>query len=242
MKTRKVVIVSIASALVLFLVLLVVTGKTWRAISYAVLALFVFLVLQALYFWGALLLEGMTGAVARRRSLVPWSVGSEDTWETPEHDLDPGLDLLAAGVLVYRLGEVKPHAYFREVSLANARAVRPFVVARTGAARDYRFQFTLSDENERIRFNQEITFPLDDAPQMIMPSIRLQVNTPRGLNNQRWSLQVRSGVTVVTSFRFVFVNGAPQSDWQPDMLPQLLDEAIKRDALSGTQEIVLEDL
>ena len=81
-------------------------------------------------------------------------------------------------------------------------------------------------------------------------------DVPRKVVGQRWTLQVRSGVTVVTSFRFMFIDSAERSDVLgsavnpadqtlgrvQEVLPGLLDEALKRDAMISTQEIVLEDL
>ena len=126
----------------LFLIFLVATGAAWRAVAYAMVALFAFLVVLAVYFWGALLLGGLLEMVGRQRTPVPWSIGDV---ETAEHDLDPGLELQAAGILVYRLGEVRPRVHFRKVPLAEVRAVRPFVVVRTGSARAHTFEFTLTD-------------------------------------------------------------------------------------------------
>jgi hypothetical protein len=220
------------------------TGETWRAVAYAVVALFAFLVLLAIYFWGAMLFGGLLEAVGRRATPVPWSVAGAG--EVPEHDIDPGLELMAAGVLVYRLGEVKPRPHFRQIPLTNAHAIRPFVVARTGADRPYAFEFVLSDAQDSVRYHAELVSPLKDAPQIVMPHARLRVTLPKRLSGQRWNLQVRSGVTIVTTLRFVFVDGSAESDpgldWQRTVLPRLLDDAIKQDVLLNTQEVVLEDL
>ncbi|MCD4687641.1 MAG: hypothetical protein K8S97_17065 [Anaerolineae bacterium] len=244
-------------AFCLFLIALVLTGHVWRAVAYGVVALFAFLVLLAAYFWGSMLFGGALDALMHRRTTVPWEIGTD--MDVPEHNIDPGLELIAAGILVYRMGEVRPHAYFRKVPLANVRAVRPFMVARTGAERTYQFLFTLNDENETKRYGDEFAFRLSDMPQVVMPPVRLLLNRPRRLVGQRWSLQVRSGVTVVTTFRFIFVEGsatptngmagsvnidprdtANTLEWKQTLLPQLLDEAVKRDAMTNTQEIELE--
>ncbi len=249
----------LAGALMLFLIALVATGQTWRAVAYALVILFGFLVLLAIYFWGAMVFGSvLDGLLHRQGEPVPWTINEAGPLVVPEHDLDPGLELAAAGMLVYRVGEVRPRVYFRKVPLANARAVRPFVVARTGSERPYHFSFTLTDESDAARFDREFDVPLADAPKIVMPPYRLLLSMPRRLVGQRWNLQVRSGVTVVTSFRFMFVEGRDQPPTTPgsrvsdepgelmageqrDLLLRLLDEAIKHDAMSTTQEIVLED-
>jgi hypothetical protein len=255
------VLVSVLGAFGLFLLGLVLTGRMWRALAYAIVALFGFLVVQAIFFWGVVLLGSLLEIVARRRNLVPWSISGAQGLDTPEHDIDPGLQLLAAGMLVYHLGEIAPRVHFRKIPLASARSVRPFVVARTGSPRPYRFEFVLSDEGGVTRFRDEFAFDLRDDPQIVLPCCRLALSMPRRLVGQRWSLQVRSGVTTVTSFRFTFVDGggypngasgSPAQEtgargemvlrWHQELLPGLLDEALKRDTLTSTREIVLEDL
>lgn len=252
-------LLSLGSAFLLFLIALIITGHTWRAVAYGLVALFGFLVLLAVYFWGAMLFGGATEALShRQREPVPWTFNDSGPLIVPEHDLDPGLELVAAGMLVYRMAEVRPRIHFRKVPLANARAVRPFVVARTGSERPYHFQFTLTDEADVTRFDRGFEFPLGDEPRMVMPPYRLSLSMPRRLIGQRWHLQVRSGVTVVTSFRFLFVEGSEQPvnmsnsrfpeehgesaiGWQRDLLPRLLDDAIKHDAMTTSQEIMLEE-
>jgi hypothetical protein len=248
------ILVSVLGAFGLFLLGLVLTGKMWRALAYATVALFGFLVVQAILFWGAVLLGSLVEVVARRRNPVSWSIGGSSRMDAPEHDLDPGLQLLAAGMLVYHLGEVTPRVHFRRVPLAGARSMRPFVVARTGSSRPYRFEFVLSDERGIGRFRDEFAFDLRDDPQIVLPCCRLALSMPRRLVGQRWSLRVRSGVTTVTSFRFTFVDGGGHPNgmavaweesivgWQQELLPGLLDEALKRDMLTSTREIVLEDV
>lgn len=258
-------IIAALSAFGLFLLALMLTGQVWRAVAYGVIALFGFLIALAVYFWGAMLFGSTLEMLARQRQgTVSWSMIGENL-VTPKHDIDPGLELLSAGILVYRLGEVKPQPYFRKVPLGDARAVRPFMIARTGAERNYRFSFLLNDEVETTRFDNEFVFALKDEPQVVMPPCRLVVDRPRALIGQRWTLRVQSGLTVVTSFRFIFVEGSAQpgiekmgiarngsgngsrlaadgglAEWQECMLPELLDEAVKRDAMSSTQDIVLE--
>jgi len=254
-------LVSVLAAFGLFLLGLMLTGEMWRALAYATVALFGFLVVQAIFFWGAVVFGSLSETFTRRRSPALWSTAELPGLKVPEHDIDPGLELLAAGMLVYRLGEIRPGVYFRKVPLANARSIRPFVVARTGLPRPYRFEFVLSDEGGASRFRDEFAFELRDDPQIVMPNYRLALARPKRLVGQRWRLQVRSGVTTVTSFRFMFSegggppNGASGSAtetadggvesvpaWRQDLLPQLLDKALKRDVLMSTQEIVLEDL
>lgn len=256
---RRAAIYLVLVALGLFLLALILTGQVWRAVAYSVVALFAFLFLLAGYFWGAMFFGGTLEMFVRRRSPVPWDI-TGGALDVPEHDIDPGLELLAAGMLVYRVGEVKPQPYFRKVPLANVRAVRPFMVARTGVARDHQFVLTLSDEVDARRFQDVFIFSLEDAPQVVMPPYSLVIEHPRALVGQRWTLQVRSGVTVVTSFRFLFVDGTIQAadiaarsgagaqpydgaadeDGDHGALSALIDEAVKRDALTAPREIVLE--
>jgi hypothetical protein len=112
---RRALVISVLAASGSFIVLLVLTDQVWRAVAYAVVALFAFLVAQAVYFWGAMLLGGTLEAVTQRRDPVPWSLDESLASEVPEHDLDPGLELLGAGILVYRVGEVRPQVCFRQV-------------------------------------------------------------------------------------------------------------------------------
>jgi hypothetical protein len=181
-------------------------------------------------------------------------MGEDKVIELPEHDIDPGLELAAAGMLVYRFGEIKPQVYFRNVPLVNVRAIRPFVVVRTGVERPYEFEFSLTDEQDIVHFRHEFTANLHSDPRLVMPPYRLLIGSVKNLLGQRWHLRVRSGVTVVTSFRFLFVdqpetgsdgrmNGGDElaPSWQHDLLSKLLDEALKRDVMSNTQEIELED-
>ena len=258
--SRRVFVITLIGAVILVLAILVLTDNTWRAVAYGLVALFAFLVAESVYFWGAMVLGGTVEALTRRRP-AGWALDEASSLVIPEHNIDPGLELMAAGVLVYRLGEVKPHVYFRKVSLTNARAIRPFVVARTGAARPYHFHFTLVDESGKTRHAEEFEFDLEDAPRLVMPRCRLLLEMPRQLVGQRWSLQVCSGVTVITSFRFMFADGGSHGivsseagqarspngsesalGWQQEMLPMLLDEAIKHDVMTQTREIVLEEL
>jgi hypothetical protein len=180
-------------------------------------------------------------------------VGS--TGNIPEHDIDPGLELVSAGMLVYRYGEVKPRIHFRKVPLTGARAIRPFVVARTGSERQYNFHFMLNDDNEKTRYSDEFSFNVKNEPQLIMPHYRLSLSMPKKLVGQRWNLRVRSGVTTVTSFRFMFIEEGSQTELltqaanaepilasQEEMLARLLDTAIKQDVLGSTQEIELETI
>jgi len=232
----------VIGAFCLFLITLVLTGQTWEAIAYAVVVLFGLLFALAIYFWGSMLFGGVLELIGRQRTPVPWAV--DGSVNVPEYDFDPGLELLAAGVLAYRYGEVKPHVHFMTVPMQNVRAIRPFVVARTGSERTYHFDFTLTDEQDRGRFNTEIESLLHNSPQLVMPHCRLIVQTPKKLIGQRWNLQVRSGVTVVTSLRFSFAADGTIDEPIPashqDLLPRLLDGALKQDAMTNTQEIILE--
>jgi hypothetical protein len=217
----------------------------WRAVAYSVVALFVFLVALAVYFWGAIVFGGFLETAWRRRTPVPWEL-SGTAGDVPAYDLDPGLELLAAGMLVYRTGEVKPHVAFRSVPLAGMRAIRPFIVARTGAARTYHFDFALSDERDRTRFAHAFAHDLASVPRLVMPAAHLTVQQPGALDGSQWSVQVRTGVTVVTVFRFSFVNGTHSAPDQfgsrmNELIKRLLDEAIKHDAVSDVQTVVLEE-
>lgn len=250
-------ILAIVGGFVLFLLVLVLTGHLWRAIAYATVVLFAALGVLAVYFWGALLLGSLVERITNRRTAESWDIGLDTGFEMPQHDIDPGLELLAAGMLTYRLGEVRPRAHFRTVQVDAVRAVRPFVVARTGAARPYRFEFVLSDDAEVTRFADTFAVDLQHVPQLVVPPYRLLVQEAHKLIGQRWLLQVRTGVTVITSLRFVFVDGstpvgeaeqasvtealdAAAPAWQASLLPKLLDEALKREALTRVEEIVLE--
>jgi len=236
-----------------FLLLLIITGEVWKAIAYATVALFGLLFALAIYFWGAMLFGGTLELLLRRRTPVPWTLGDADGPAVPEHDLDPGLELLAAGILVYRWGEVKPHVFFRQVPVGNMRAIRPFVVARTGLSNAFAFDFDLADAGNTVQMSETFETDLENTPQVVMPRHRLSIREPDALMDRRWHLQVRSGVTVVTSLRFSFVPGqqsnkltsageeAASDQPVPDWLPRLLDDAIKREAISESQEIVLED-
>ncbi len=253
---------SFLAALGIFLLALALTGHLWRAIAYGTVVLFAAVVTLAAYFWGAIFLGGILESLLVRKPRSAWSVPSEQFPVAPGQDIDPGLELLAAGMLVYRVAEVKPRAFFRKVPLNNARAIRPFVVARTGEPRKYTFTFVLSDENDVVRFEEQFSAAVQDQPQLIMPLYRLLLEMPRKLLGQRWLFQVRSGVTVITSLRFMFVDGRAKTGslasalvtsgaliddndeealhWHREVLPLLLDETVKRDAMVQTQEIPLE--
>ncbi|GEM_PF-2393100 len=253
---------SVLAALGIFLLALALTGHLWRAIAYGTVVLFAAVIALAVYFWGAIFLGGLLESLLARKTRSAWSVPAEQFPIAPGQDIDPGLELLAAGMLVYRIAEVRPRAFFRKVPLNNARAVRPFMVARTGAPRKYEFTFVLSDENDVVRFQERFSASVQDQPQLIMPPYRLLLEIPRKLLGQRWLFQVRSGVTVVTSLRFMFVDGRAKTGslastlaasgaliddgdeealhWHREVLPLLVDETVKRDAMVQTQEIPLE--
>lgn len=258
-RLQRAVIGGVMAAFMLYLLLLVFTGRTWLAVSYAMVTLFAALIGLAIYFWSTMLLGGLLEAFRRRETPVSWSFEIDgDHTEVPEHDIDPGLQLMAAGVLVYRFGEVRPSVHFRQVPLANARALRPFVVARTGNARPYRFRFSLEDEGHRERFDTEFEFALESEPHIVMPSTLLVPPMANRLVGRRWRLRVTSGATVVATFGFMFVTGQKDATemlhngngrsasgssllGQPLWLPDLMNEALKRDAMSSLQEAVLED-
>jgi hypothetical protein len=242
---------AVVGTVALLAVLIVFSTSTWTAVAYTMVGLLALLILLAAYFWGTVFFGGFLEVFRRRSTSAPWSVG--DTGNIPQHDIDPGLELVSAGMLVYRYGEVKPRIHFRKVPLTGARAIRPFVVARTGSERNYHFHFTLNDDNDTARYNDEFSFHVKDEPQLIMPHYRLSLSMPRKLVGQRWNLRVRSGVTTVTSFRFMFIEEGTSNELltqtanqesmlasQEEMLARLLDAAIKRDAMESTQEIELE--
>jgi hypothetical protein len=246
-------ILAVVGAAALLLVLLILSTSTWTAIAYTMVALLALLIFLSVYFWGTIIFGGLIDLLQRRSSSSPWSVGS--TGNIPEHDIDPGLELVSAGMLVYRYGEVKPRIHFRKVPLTGARAIRPFVVARTGSERQYNFHFMLNDDNEKTRYSDEFSFNVKNEPQLIMPHYRLSLSMPKKLVGQRWNLRVRSGVTTVTSFRFMFIEEGSQTELltqaanaepilasQEEMLARLLDTAIKQDVLGSTQEIELETI
>lgn len=248
---------SLLGAFGLFLLLLIITGKAWWAIGYAIIALGGFLILMAVYFWGAVVLGGLLVALGQRSRSPSWALAKDKVTEIPDYDLDPGLELAAAGMLVYRFGEVKPRVYFRNIPLTNARAIRPFVVARTGVERPHEFEFSLTDEKDLVQFEHNFTADLFDDFRLVMPPYRLLIGSAKTLLGQRWNMRVRSGVTTVTSFRFLFTDQpesnlagldgqgmnadelAPSSQ-QVEFLSKLLDDALKRDVMSNTQEIELE--
>lgn len=215
----------------------------WRAVAYVTAGMFGMLFALAFYFWSTMLFGG-TLRFLRRRAPVPWALG-DDTGDVPEHDIDPGLELMAAGMLVYRSDEAKPQAYFRQVPIAEARAVRPFVVARTGAERRCEFAMTLHDERDEIRHDGVFSMVVRDRAAMIVPPYRLAVPDPARLAGRQWSLRVRSGVTVLAAIGFRFVNGdadpEPALDWQVHVLPRLLDDMIGQDAIAQAAEITLEE-
>ncbi|MBN1201467.1 MAG: hypothetical protein JXJ20_06390 [Anaerolineae bacterium] len=248
---------SLLSLFVLFITVLVLTGEAWRALGYVLVALFGFLIVLAVYFWGVMIFGGFFQIIRRHGTPVPWDINPAQPQAAPEHDIDPGLELLAAGVLVYHLGEVRPIIHFRQVPTANMRAIRPFVVVRTGGERRYLFDFTLTNAHDKPLLAHQISRDLTHTPQLVTLPFRLVADSPRTLTGQRWTLQVRSGVTVVTSFRFTFVDGVdqavvglqpPAADDEPPLpsqqalLERLVDAALKQDVLLNTQEITLEDL
>lgn len=237
-------IVGLVSVFVVFLVILIFTGRFGLAFSAGIIVAGV----------GAVVLLLLFLLVSRSERAAKWMTSR---WELAEQDIDPGLELLAAGILVYRMGEIRPDIHFRKVPLGNARAIRPFIVARTGAERPHSFHFALTDDQDEVRFKDRFTVDLGDKPRLVMPAFRIAPDMPRKLVGQCWTLQVRSKMTVVTSFRFMFIDHAERldalggvSDDPTDqalerhhvLLPQLLDEEIKREVMVTTQEIVLEDL
>lgn len=233
------VVVGLLSVVALILLFV----QPWFAMAYVILTFSVFLLAISVHFWGTLVFGGLLEAVRRKATPVPWTI--DPTTDIPEHDLDPGLELLAAGVLVYRFGEVKPQLHFRQVPLASLRAIRPFIVARTGSERTYTFDFSMTGETHGQLFARSFDWYVADRPQIVLPDVRLSVNGARTLARQRWNLQVRSGVTVVTRFWFEFVD--EHSDEiipaaHDDLLARLLDEVVRRDVESNVQEVVLEGL
>ena len=242
---RRAAPMAMAIIIAVFVFLRLLTGNTWTAIAVVLLMLFSFVVALAAYFWSALFMGGTTSLFRRKRTATPWSIGDPEAG-LPEYDMDPGLELMAAGMLVYRMGQVRPDVHFRKVSLADARSVRPFVVARTGDERPHEFMFVLSDESEQARYEETLRVNLGTQPQLIMSTNRLAFSRPAGLVGQRWTLQVRSGVTVVTSFRFMFSSGLPGNSEstpgpQEELLRGLLDDALKLEVGQSTPELVMED-
>ena len=243
---QKGIVISLTAAGGMLLLSLVATGATWRAIAYAMVALFGFLVILAAYFWTTMLFGSLAFVLNRRHTSVPWKIDGE--LAAQEYDIDPGLELVAAGMLVYQLGEIKPSMHFRQVPLANARAIRPFIVARTGAAKPYDFTFELSDNSDHIHFAEAFYSDLEPQPQIVTPCVRLLINdTLKTLDGQRWTLQVRSGLTVITSFRFTFTGGNGTHTAAGDHLPddqqrymsRLLDRALQQDVVFSPRNVIL---
>lgn len=253
-------LMAILVAFLLFLLALVLTGQVWRAAAYGMVALFAFLFGLAAYFWGSLVFGSTLEMLSQsKRKPVPWKIGSGEALNVPKHDIDPGLELLGAGMLVYRIGEVKPQPAFRHVPLDNVRALRPFIVARTGVEQTHHFTFKLHDEHEGPQFSDTFDFALQDQPRVVMPPYRLTLADAARLVGRRWTLRVQSGMTVVTTFRFRFTAGAAQDvlardtaantlgDGQTGDAPQialseLLDEVVKLDAMMHTEDVGLEDM
>ena len=235
--------VATAAGFALLFAALSLAFGTWRAVAYITAGLFGLLFALAFYFWG-LMLFGGTLRFLGRRTPVPW-VLDDDAGAVPAHDLDSGLELMAAGVLVYRRGEARPRAFFRQVPLADAEAVRPFVVARTGVERRCEFAMALYDEHDRPRHQASFTIVLGDRAALVVPPYRLAVPDPARLVGRRWSIQVRSGVTVVAACGLNFVNGeAPPEtvlDWQARLLPRLVEEALEREARTHAGAIALKE-
>lgn len=242
----------------LLLLAMALSGRPWHILAYAVVSVVAVMVLMSTYFWGSMIFGGVLELFSSRRRIQLWSTGD---LRTVEHDIDPGLELIAAGMLVYRVGEVKPSIHFRKVPLTNARSIRPFIVARTGAERPHHFQFMLYDEADIPHFQQEFAFTLKDEPQMVTPPQRIMFNKPKKVIGQRWTLQVRSGVTMITSLRFMFIETSGQTrtvagspgaaapdqlepipERQQELLMKLLDQTLKMDVMTSTQEIILEDV
>lgn len=243
-------VVIITGVFVVYLASLVLAGRPWRAAAYAVAVLFALLFLQAFYFWGAMLLGAIASTLRRHRSPVPWSLG--ENGEVPEHDIDPGLELLAAGVLVYRGDSDRPELCFRDVPVSDLRAVRPFVVARTGYDRPCSFEFALYDDGNALQLTSSAESHLTPAANMVVPGHRLVTRDPGRLAGQRWQLQIRSGVTILTSLRIAYRNDGfpelpgrldpdPAGEARQARLNRLLDAVLELDAKRDVPDIALEE-
>lgn len=232
---------------------LVVTGHTWRAIAYAMATLFGLLVALAVYFWSTLLFSGFFAVFTRRQTAAPWQFDTET--EIPEYDLDPGLELVAAGILVYREARPFPDVHFRHVPLAGTHAIRPFLVARTSADRRYPFVFHITDAHAQTRLESTLETELGPQPAMIVPPVQVRLNGAL-LDGQTWRIQVLSGPTVITTIGFTFSNGTsrpgaagpPGSADTPGHVPdqtlsRLRDQALQHEAATDVPVTVfsLED-
>jgi hypothetical protein len=232
-----------AAAFALLFAVLSLGFGPWRAVAYITAGLFGMLFALAFYFWGTMLFGGVLQAL-RRRTPVPW-VLDDAADAVPAHDIDPGLEVMAAGMLVYRSGEANPHVCFRQVPVVDIEALRPFVAVRTGVPRRCAFAIALHDEHDQIRHEDSFMVGLSDRAALVAPPYRLALADPARLAGQHWSLQVKSGVTVVAAWRFHFVNGSSQPesalDWEAHWLPRLVDEAIEQDSQPQTGDIALEE-
>ncbi len=200
------------SAIVALVIYAAVTGEMWVAAGWGMATGLVFLFGLAVYFWGTLLFGGTLSAIRRSRP-VPWSFGDIDA---PEYDIDPGVEVLSAGVLAYFEGTPHFRPYFRQVPARGLLAIRPFLVARTGLACSRTFEFELIEMRGNVLFRQRIEHSLDGAPRLVVLPHPLALPTASAGADKSWGWRVRSGVTVLATFHFSLSDAAPQRGMTPD--------------------------
>lgn len=224
------------------LALAFVTGELWRMLAWGSVALLAFLLTLAAYFWGTLLFGAVWGFLRRSRGAT-WSLGGV---ESAEHDIDPGMELLAAGVLAHYHGHTQPQVCFQNVPVQGLRVIRPFVVARTGWPREHVIEFTLTDDRERQCYRDRAWHELADSPRLVLPSAPVRFPAGDQAVGRRWSWHVRAGVTVVSAFRFVFSEEAPV--WPPSaprgrasLVTALLEQGAAPYAVDDGQTVELKE-
>ncbi|HML22813.1 MAG TPA: hypothetical protein PKD09_14275 [Aggregatilinea sp.] len=222
---------TIIAALVLYAA---VTGEVWIAAGWGMALMLVFLVGLAIYFWGVLMFGGTLSALKSDRSPIPWSFGDI---ETAEYNIDPGLELMSAGVLAYYTGKTRFETCFRTVPARGLRAIRPFVMARTGLPELRTFEFELVDTHDQIRFRQQVDCYLEDGPELVMTPDLAALPVASDERGEIWSWRVRSGVTILTTFSIYLSDDAPSREALQDdagghhgLLRALLTEFAAREA------------
>lgn len=222
---------TIIAALVLYAA---VTGEVWIAAGWGMALIMAFLVGLAIYFWGVLMFGGTLSAFNSEQRPVPWSFGDI---ETAEYNIDPGLELMSAGVLAYYTDRAGFRTCFRTVPARGLRAIRPFVMARTGLTSSCTFAFELVDAHDHVHFSQDVELWLDEEPELVMTSEPVVLPVLSGERGKAWSWRVRSGVTILTTFSIYLSDDAPSREALQDdagghhgLLRALLTEFAAREA------------
>ncbi|WP_119072474.1 hypothetical protein [Aggregatilinea lenta] len=170
------------------------SGDVWVAAGWGMAAMLIFLVVLAVYFWGSLVFGGTLSAFGSSRP-VPWTFGAV---EDATHDIDPGIEILSAGVLAYYDDVAEAVPCFRTVPARGLRAVRPFLVARSGMDEMRDFEFELVDAHDRARFRRRIEQALSSTPGLVILPLPLALASARP--ELVWGWRVRSGITVLATF------------------------------------------